>query len=181
MELKLYSREWCSWCIDAKDYLSGRAWHSDLVVSGDLFHHRQLDPGYDRGAELALSAVAGNPYPHTDATVAEGKTASAKEPTVLRHFSEPERNHARDRERGFRARERRRLGLGGLPAVFSIVLQGRRPRSGHYLPERAARSLVLLPAHFVAREKRDDLDDLELSAFLRVEIDAAVSHQSSAT
>src|SRR5439155_3934905 len=69
---------------------SGCAWHSDLVVSGDLFHHRQLDPGYDRGAELALSAVAGNPYPHPDAAFAEGKTASAKEPAVLRHFSEPE-------------------------------------------------------------------------------------------
>ena len=25
MELKLYSREWCSWCIDAKDYLSEQA------------------------------------------------------------------------------------------------------------------------------------------------------------
>ena len=26
MELKLYSREWCSWCIDAKDYLTERGY-----------------------------------------------------------------------------------------------------------------------------------------------------------
>ena len=26
MELKLYSREWCSWCIDAKDYLSEKGY-----------------------------------------------------------------------------------------------------------------------------------------------------------
>ena len=27
MELKLYSREWCSWCIDAKEYLSERGYN----------------------------------------------------------------------------------------------------------------------------------------------------------
>jgi glutaredoxin len=26
MELKLYSREWCSWCIDAKDFLTQRGY-----------------------------------------------------------------------------------------------------------------------------------------------------------
>lgn len=26
MELKLYSREWCSWCIEAKEYLSERGY-----------------------------------------------------------------------------------------------------------------------------------------------------------
>jgi glutaredoxin 3 len=26
MELKLYSREWCSWCIDAKEYLTARGY-----------------------------------------------------------------------------------------------------------------------------------------------------------
>jgi len=26
MELKLYSREWCSWCIDAKDFLRQRGY-----------------------------------------------------------------------------------------------------------------------------------------------------------
>jgi len=26
MELKLYSREWCSWCIDAKDFLTRRGY-----------------------------------------------------------------------------------------------------------------------------------------------------------
>ena len=27
MELKLYSREWCSWCIDAKEYLTERGYN----------------------------------------------------------------------------------------------------------------------------------------------------------
>jgi glutaredoxin 3 len=26
MELKLYCRQWCSWCIDAKDYLSEKGY-----------------------------------------------------------------------------------------------------------------------------------------------------------
>jgi len=31
MELRLYSREWCSWCIDAKDYLSEKGYRFDIV------------------------------------------------------------------------------------------------------------------------------------------------------
>jgi len=37
MELKLYSREWCSWCIDAKDYLNEKG-----------YRFREIDVGKDR-------------------------------------------------------------------------------------------------------------------------------------
>jgi len=39
MELKLYSREWCSWCIDAKEYLTE---HGYSFV--------EIDVGEDRDA-----------------------------------------------------------------------------------------------------------------------------------
>jgi len=39
MELKLYSREWCSWCIDAKDYLSEKG-----------YRFQEIDVGRDREA-----------------------------------------------------------------------------------------------------------------------------------
>src|SRR5205823_11856440 len=159
---------------------SRRARHPHLVLSGDLLHHRQLGARADRGVELALSSVAGNPHPHSHVAFAKGKTAPAKKPSLFGHFSEPERNHPRDRERGFRPCERRWLGLGGLPAIFPFVLQRRGPRPGHDLFKRAARSLLLLPAHFFARAKRDYLDDMELPAFLRPQIDPAVSDQPSA-
>jgi glutaredoxin 3 len=35
MELKLYSREWCSWCIDAKDYLTQRGYCFTEVDVGE--------------------------------------------------------------------------------------------------------------------------------------------------
>jgi len=34
MQLKLYSREWCSWCIDAKDYLTERGYNFTLIDVG---------------------------------------------------------------------------------------------------------------------------------------------------
>src|SRR2546423_8928108 len=39
MELKLYSREWCSWCIDAKDYLTEKG-----------YRFQEIDVGRDRQA-----------------------------------------------------------------------------------------------------------------------------------
>ena len=38
MELKLYSREWCSWCIDAKEYLQ---MHGYKFVEIDVGEDRQ--------------------------------------------------------------------------------------------------------------------------------------------
>ena len=37
--MKLFSREWCSWCIDAKDYLTRRG-----------FKFTEIDVGEDRAA-----------------------------------------------------------------------------------------------------------------------------------
>ena len=63
---------------------------------------------------------------------------------------------------------------------FRLFYKDRRSRPGYDLPERTARSFLLLPAHFLARERRHRLDDVELSVVLRVEINAAISNQSPA-
>jgi len=34
MELKLYSREWCSWCIDAEDYLTEKGYRFNIIDVG---------------------------------------------------------------------------------------------------------------------------------------------------
>lgn len=34
-EIKLYSREWCSWCIDAKDYLTERGYKFSEIDVGE--------------------------------------------------------------------------------------------------------------------------------------------------
>ncbi|MFL6516252.1 MAG: glutaredoxin family protein, partial [Chthoniobacterales bacterium] len=47
MELKLYSREWCSWCIDAKEYLSERGYS---FVEIDVGEDRQA---YEEMKELS--------------------------------------------------------------------------------------------------------------------------------
>jgi Glutaredoxin and related proteins len=39
MQLRLYSREWCSWCIDAKDFLSEKG-----------YCFQEIDVGKDRQA-----------------------------------------------------------------------------------------------------------------------------------
>jgi glutaredoxin 3 len=38
MELKLYSREWCSWCIDAKDFLRQRGYKFIEIDIGENRH-----------------------------------------------------------------------------------------------------------------------------------------------
>jgi glutaredoxin 3 len=43
MQLKLYSREWCSWCIDAKDYLSENGYHfQEIDVSRDRQAYEEM-------------------------------------------------------------------------------------------------------------------------------------------
>jgi glutaredoxin len=51
MELKLYSREWCSWCIDAKDYLDERGYKYALV-----------DVGQDRAAYEEMKELSDQTY-----------------------------------------------------------------------------------------------------------------------
>src|SRR5262249_59534860 len=51
MELKLYSREWCSWCIDAKEYLSSRG-----------YSFTEIDVGDDREAYQEMKELSNQTY-----------------------------------------------------------------------------------------------------------------------
>ena len=51
MELKLYSREWCSWCIDAKEYLSERG-----------YNFAEVDVGQDRDAYEEMKELSDQTY-----------------------------------------------------------------------------------------------------------------------
>ena len=51
MQLKLYSREWCSWCIDAKDYLSERG-----------YNFTEIDVGEDRQAYDEMRELSDQTY-----------------------------------------------------------------------------------------------------------------------
>jgi glutaredoxin len=50
-ELKLYSREWCSWCIDAKDFLSDRG-----------YKFTEIDVGRDRDAYREMMELSDQTY-----------------------------------------------------------------------------------------------------------------------
>ena len=51
MELTLYSREWCSWCIDAKDYLSEKG-----------YRFQEIDVGKDRKAYEDMKKLSAQTY-----------------------------------------------------------------------------------------------------------------------
>ena len=51
MQLKLYSREWCSWCIDAKDYLSEKG-----------YCFQEIDVGRDRQAYEEMKQLSAQTY-----------------------------------------------------------------------------------------------------------------------
>lgn len=50
-EIKLYSREWCSWCIDAKDFLTERGYKFSVI-----------DVGQDRGAYAEMKELSDQTY-----------------------------------------------------------------------------------------------------------------------
>ena len=50
-ELKLYSREWCSWCIDAKEYLEERG-----------YKFTEIDVGEDREAYKEMKELSDQTY-----------------------------------------------------------------------------------------------------------------------
>ena len=50
-ELKLYSREWCSWCIDAKEFLSERG-----------YKFIEIDVGQDRQAYTDMLELSDQTY-----------------------------------------------------------------------------------------------------------------------
>lgn len=51
MQLKLYSREWCSWCIDAKDFLAQRG-----------YKFVEIDVGKDRQAYAEMAELSAQTY-----------------------------------------------------------------------------------------------------------------------
>lgn len=51
MELKLYSREWCSWCIDAKEYLETHG-----------YKFLEIDVGEDRQAYEEMKQLSEQTY-----------------------------------------------------------------------------------------------------------------------
>lgn len=50
-EIKLYSREWCSWCIDAKEYLTEHG-----------YQFTEIDVGRDRDAYREMTELSDQTY-----------------------------------------------------------------------------------------------------------------------
>ena len=50
-EIKLFSREWCSWCIDAKEYLTERG-----------YQFTEIDVGEDRAAYREMKELSDQTY-----------------------------------------------------------------------------------------------------------------------
>ena len=50
-EIKLFSREWCSWCIEAKDYLTARG-----------YQFTEIDVGDDRAAYQQMRVLSNQTY-----------------------------------------------------------------------------------------------------------------------
>lgn len=51
MQLKLYSRQWCSWCIDAKDFLMRHG-----------YKFIEIDVGKDRQAYAEMTELSSQTY-----------------------------------------------------------------------------------------------------------------------
>jgi glutaredoxin 3 len=80
-ELKLYSREWCSWCIDAKEYLSERG-----------YKFIEIDVGEDRSAYEQMKELSDQTYVPTfvagDKVLANFDTGQLEE-FLNKHAIEP--------------------------------------------------------------------------------------------
>ena len=50
-DIRLFSREWCSWCIDAKEYLTARG-----------FQFTEIDVGQDRAAYEEMKELSDQTY-----------------------------------------------------------------------------------------------------------------------
>ena len=50
-EIKLFSREWCSWCIDAKEYLTARG-----------YQFAEINVGQDRAAYEEMKELSHQTY-----------------------------------------------------------------------------------------------------------------------
>jgi glutaredoxin len=73
MDLKLYSREWCSWCMDAKEYLTTRG-----------YKFVEIDVGEDRQAYEEMKELSEQTYVPT--FVAGDKVLANFDTDQLEHF-----------------------------------------------------------------------------------------------
>lgn len=71
--LKLYSREWCSWCIDAKEYLTERG-----------YHFTEINVGQDRAAYDEMKQISQQTYVPT--LVADGEVLANFDTGQLEKF-----------------------------------------------------------------------------------------------
>ncbi|MEP6603479.1 MAG: glutaredoxin family protein [Spartobacteria bacterium] len=72
-ELKLYSREWCSWCIDAKDFLTERG-----------YKFTEINVGEDRQAYQEMKELSDQTYVPT--FVADDKVLANFDTDQLEEF-----------------------------------------------------------------------------------------------
>jgi glutaredoxin len=72
-DIKLFSREWCSWCIDAKDYLLQRG-----------YQFTEIDVGHDREAYEEMKELSDQTYVPT--LVAGGEVLANFDTNQLEKF-----------------------------------------------------------------------------------------------
>ena len=73
MKVKLYSRKWCGWCVDAKDYLKGRG-----------IPFEEVDVGKDPAANEEMQRLSGQHYVPT--IVVDGKVLANFDVEQLKEF-----------------------------------------------------------------------------------------------
>jgi len=73
MKVTLYSRPWCGWCLDAKDYLKGR----DIAFE-------EVDVGKDAVADAEMQRLSGQHYVPT--IVVDGQVLANFDVEQLKEF-----------------------------------------------------------------------------------------------
>jgi glutaredoxin-like YruB-family protein len=73
MKVTLYSRKWCGWCLDAKDYLTGR---------GIAFE--EIDVGKNPAADEEMQRLSGQHYVPT--IVVDGQVLANFDVEQLKEF-----------------------------------------------------------------------------------------------
>ena len=72
-EVKLYSRKWCGWCVDAKDYLQAHG-----------IRFEEIDVGRDPSADEEMQRLSGQRYVPT--IVVDGQVLANFDTSQLEQF-----------------------------------------------------------------------------------------------
>jgi glutaredoxin-like YruB-family protein len=72
-DVKLYSRKWCGWCVEAKDYLKAHG-----------IPFREIDVGCDAAADKEMQRLSGQSYVPT--IVIDGHVLANFDTGQLEHF-----------------------------------------------------------------------------------------------